>query len=513
MTSTSRATDARQRAPEHGWWPLVVICSAQLMAILDTTVMFVALPSAQHAVGLSAGGRQWIITAYTLAFAALLLVAGRLADRLGARRTLLAGVIGFALASAAGGASVSGAMLLTARAGQGASAALLVSSTKSLLVTVYTGDEERSRAIAIFTAANAAGGAVGLVLGGILTTELGWRWCLYVNVAVSLVVIVGGPRVLPATAARRDIRIDLTSAALASAGMAALVYGLGQAASDGWASGQVAGSLAAAAAALAAFVARQAGHPNPLLPVHVMCDRNRGGALLANIVNNLSSFGLLLILTYQLQTVMGYSALRTGLALLPFAVGGVLGAALIFRRLTTRLAPRWLIAAGIVLSAAGLALLIGVTPASHYFPRIVAAMAIEGIGTGVGGPAMLQTSLRAVLPGDTGAAAAASSTANQLGSSIGAALLNTIAASATAAYLAARTATSTHAGTAVHAGTATRAAAAAAAEHGFATAMAWGAGILLVAAIPAVVLINAEAPHQRRSTASTPKDRPAPVTP
>jgi len=482
MTSTTRAANAGQQATAHGWWPLLVISSAQLMAILDTTVMFVALPSAQHALGLSVAGRQWIVTAYTLAFAALLLVGGRLADRLGARRTLLAGVIGFALASAAGGASVTGAMLLTARAVQGASAALLVSSTKSLLVTVYSGDEERSRAIGIFTAANAAGGAIGLVLGGVLTTALGWRWCLYVNVAVSLVAIIAGPRVLPAVAGRREIRIDLTSAVLASAAMAALVYGLGEAASDGWGSGQVAASLAGAAVALAVFGARQVRKPNTLVPLRVVRDRNRGGALLAMVVNNLSTFGMMLILTYQLQAVMGYSALRTGLALLPFAIGGAVGAALIAPRLGTRIAPRWLIAAGIAGSAAGLALLIGLTPASHYLPLIFAATIIEGLGTGIGGPPMLQTSLRAVFPGDTGAAAAAGSTANQLGSSIGAALLNTIAATATAAYLAA------------HAG----ASAVTATDHGFATAMAWGAGILLVTAIPAVVLVNAKPSSPRR---------------
>jgi EmrB/QacA subfamily drug resistance transporter len=482
MTSTARAADAEQQAPAHGWWPLLVIASAHLMAILDTTIMFVALPSAQHAVGLSVAARQWIVTAYTLAFAALLLVGGRLADRLGARRTLLAGVIGFALASAAGGASVTGAMLLTARAVQGASAALLVSSTKSLLVTVYTGDEERSRAIGIFTATNAAGGAVGLVLGGVLTTALGWRWCMYVNVPVSLVALVGGPRVLPAVAGRREIHIDLTSAVLASAGMAALVYGLGEAASAGWGSGQVAGSLAGAAVALAAFVTRQVGKPNRLLPLRVVCDRNRGGALLAMIVNSLSTFGMMLILTYQLQAVMGYSALRAGLALLPFAIGAALSAALIAPRLGKRIAPRWLIAAGIIGSAAGLAPLTGLTPASRYFPLIFAATVIEGIGTGIGGPPMLQTSLRAVLPGDTGAASAAGSAANQLGSSIGAALLNTIAATATAAYLAA------------HAG----ATAATATVHGYTTAMAWGVGILLVTATPALVLVNAKAPSPRR---------------
>jgi EmrB/QacA subfamily drug resistance transporter len=487
MTSTTKAADREQRVSAHGWWPLVVICSAQLMAVLDTTVMFVALPSVQHALGLSVTARQWVVTAYTLAFAAFLLVGGRLADRLGARRTLLAGVIGFAVASAAGGASVTGAMLLTARAVQGASAALLVSSTKSLLATVYTGDEDRSRAIGIFTATNAAGAAIGLVVGGLLTSALGWRWCLYVNVAVSLVAIIGGPRVLPVVAGRREIRIDLTSAVLASAGMAALVYGLGEAASAGWESGQVAGSLAGAAVALAAFVARQVGKPNRLLPLRVVCDRNRGGALLALIVNNLSTFGILLVLTYQLQTVMGYSALRTGLALVPFAIGGVVAAGLIAPRLGKRIAPRWLIAAGIIASAAGLALLTGLTPASHYLPLIFAAMIVEGIGTGIGGPPMLQTSLRGVLPSDTGAASAASSVANQLGSSIGAALLNTVAATATAGYLV------THGGASV-----------AATVHGYTTAMAWGAGILLAAAIPAVALVNAKAPSSGRTAGKMP---------
>jgi EmrB/QacA subfamily drug resistance transporter len=481
VTSATHEAAAERQAPAHGWWPLLVISSAQLMAVLDTTIMFVALPSAQHALGLSAAARQWIVTAYTLAFAALLLVGGRLADRFGARRTLLAGVIGFALASAVGGASVTGAMLLAARGLQGASAALLVSSTKSLLVTVYTDDAERSRAIGIFTAANATGGALGLVLGGMLTTALGWRWCLYVNVALSLVAIIVGPRVLPATPGHREIRIDLASAVLASAGMAALVYGLGEAASSGWGSIPVAGSLAGSAVALAAFVTRQVGKPNHLLPLRVVCDRNRGGALLALLVNNLSTFGMLLILTYQLQTVMRYSALRTGIALLPFAIGGVIGAALVAPRLGRRIAPRWLIAAGIFLSAAGLALLIGLTPASRYFPLIFAATFIEGIGTGLGGPPMLQTSLRAVRPGDTGAAAAAGSAANQLGSSVGAALLNTIAVTATAAYLAA------------HAG----ATAAIAIDHGYATAMAWGVAILLVTAIPALVLVNAKAPKLR----------------
>jgi len=483
MTSTAQAPQAGQRAATQGWWPLAVIASAHLMAILDTTIMFVALPSAQRAVGLSPAAGPWIVTAYTLAFAALLLVGGRVADRLGARRTLLAGVICFALASAVGGASVTGAMLLAARAVQGAAAALLVSSTKSLLVTVYTGDEERSRAIGVFTATLTAGGALGLVLGGVLTTTLGWRWCLYVNLAVSLVALIGGPKVLPAVAGRREVRIDLASAVLASAGMAALVYGLGEAGSAGWGSDAVGAALAGAAVALVAFVIRQVGHPDRLLPLRVVIDRNRGGALLAMIVNSLSTFGMLLILTYQLQTVMGYSALRTGLALIPFAIGAAVTAALIVPRLGNRIAPRWLITAGIVLSAAGLAPLIGLTPSSRYFPLIFAATLVEGIGTGLGGPAILRTVLGGVLPSDTGAASAAHSTAGQLGSSIGAALLSTIAATATVACLAS------------HAGATTLTAT----DHGYAVAMAWGAGILLVTAGPVAFLVNTRAPRRSRS--------------
>jgi MFS family permease len=392
-------------------------------------------------------------------------------------------VVCFALASAAGGASVTGAMLLAARAVQGAAAALLVSSTKSLLVTIYTGSEERSRAIGVFTATLTAGGALGLVLGGVLTTTLGWRWCLYVNVAVSLVAIIGGPRVLPAVAGRREVRIDLASAVLASAGMAALVYGLGEAASAGWGSDAVAGSLAGAAVALAAFVIRQVGKPDPLLPLRVVADRDRGGALLAMIVNSLSTFGMLLILTYQLQTVMGYSALRTGLALIPFAIGAAVTAALIAPRLGNRIAPRWLITTGIVLSAVGLVPLIGLTPASRYFPLIFAATLVEGLGTGLGGPAILRTILGGVLPSDTGAASAAHSTAGQLGSSIGAALLSTFAATTTVAYLAS------------HAGATTLTAT----DRGYAVAMAWGAGILLVTAVPVAFLVNARGPRRPRS--------------
>src|SRR3984885_6934242 len=460
----------RQRRGERGG-PLAVIAAAHLMAVLDITVMFVALPSAQHALGMSLASPQWVLTAYTLSFAALLLLGGRLADRFGARRTLVLGVIGFAAASAVGGASTDGAMLIAARAVQGAFGAILVSSTKSLLVTVYTDERERARALSIFGGTLTAGMALGLIVGGALTSGLGWRWCLYVNVLVCLVAVPGALRVLPSIAPRPAVRLDPIGAVLCSLGMVALVYGLGEVTSTGWGSAQVIGSLVLAVAALAAFVARQAGRPHGLLPLRVVRDRNRGGALLAMVVNGLSTVGMMLILTYELQTVLHYSPLRTGLTLIPFAIAAACGSLLIARRLMTRVPLRWLIGAGIALSAVGLLPLLGLTAGAHSVRLIVVAELIEGIGTGLAGPAILAAALRAVAPEDTGAASAASSAAGQLGSSIGAALLNTIAATATAAYLATRHSSGTHV-------------LAAATVHGYVIAVGWGAAILLAAAIP-----------------------------
>jgi EmrB/QacA subfamily drug resistance transporter len=479
-TLESRAPGARPTTPatdgQQSWWPLVIVSSAHLMAVLDTTVMFVALPATQKSLGLGVSSREWVITAYTLSFAGLLLLGGRLADRFGAKTTLMVGVIGFACASAIGGASVDAAMLIAARAVQGAFAAVLVSSTKSVLITVYKGERERARAIGFFTATLTAGLAAGLVIGGVLTSELGWRWCLYVNVLLSLVTIVGAPRLLPATPARREVRIDLMSVVLACAGMLALVNGFSEVSSTGWRSAEVVGSLAGAFVMLAVFGVRQRTEAHPLLPMAVVLDRNRAGALVAMIFNGLSTFGMLLILTYELQSVMHFTALRTGLALVPFAVCAAIGSAILSPRLVRHFAPRTLIAAGILLSAAGLVPLVFISPASGYAPLILMAEIIEGIGTGIAGPAILQTALRSVDPADTGAASAASSAAGQLGSSIGAALLNSIAATATAGYLVANPASGVT--TAI--------------VHGFSVAMGWGAGLLVLSVIPVVLLVNAK---------------------
>jgi EmrB/QacA subfamily drug resistance transporter len=466
-----------QETAHLDWWPLAVIGSAHLMAVLDTTIMFVALPSIQHGLDMSVASRQWVVTSYTLALAGLLLLGGRLADRLGARRTLVIGVVGFAAASAVGGTSIDGAMLIAARAVQGAFGAVLVSSTKALLVTVYKEEHERAKVLGVFTATLTAGLAVGLVLGGIITSGLGWRWCLYLNIIFSVFVVIGALRVLPQLPHRPEIRIDLWSVLSASMGMAGLVYGLGEAASAGWGSGRVVGSLVAAVVLLAAFVLRQFGHADRLLPLRVVAERNRGMGVVALAVNALSTFGMMLILTYQLQSIMDYPALKTGLALFPFALGAVAGSAFLGPRLMRQVPPRFLITAAVVVEAAGLVPLIWLRPHIGYLPLILLATVVEGIGTGLAGPTTLNTALRGVLPSDAGAAGAATSAVGQLGSSVGAALFNTIAATVTVGYLAAHPNVSMVAAT----------------VHGFNVAMTWGVLILLAAAIPIALFVNAPA--------------------
>lgn len=457
---------------------MAVIASAQLMAILDTTVMFVALPSLQHGLGMSITSRQWVVTAYTVALGGFLLTGGRLADRIGARRTLLIGVIGFACTSAVGGAAVDSAMIIAARAVQGAFAAILIASTKSLLVTVYSDEDERARVMGVFSATMASGGAVGLVVGGVLTSALSWRWCLYLNVAFSLVALIGAPRVLPALRGNNQVRIDFRSVFCAALGMGALVYGLGEAASAGWGSAQIICSLVVAVVALTVFAARQVGHTDRLLPLRVVLDRNRGWAMIGLIVNGVSTYGMFLILTYQLQSIMGYSALQTGLALIPFAAAASITAALVTPLLMVRVPPRWLVTAAIAVEAAGLVPLIWLTPHSGYLPLVLIATLIEGISTGVATPTTMNTALGRVLPADSGAAGAATSAAGQLGSSIGAALLNTIAVTAAASYLTLHPTASTVTGT----------------VHGFTVAMVWGAAITIAAAVPIAIFVNAKKP-------------------
>lgn len=471
--------------PRSRWWALVVISVGQLMVIMDTTVVIVALPSAQRSLGMSDVMRQWVVTAYTLAYGGLLLLGGRLADRLGQRRTLLVAMVGFAAASAISGSAASGGMLIASRALQGAFGALLVPSATSFVALLFPVAERhaRARALGIFSAIAIGGAAFGFVLGGVLTDSLSWRWCLYVNIPLAVIAVLGAVLVLPDPSQRQKARLDIPGALLACGGMAGLVYGLGKAASDGWGSGVVLGSLAASAALLTAFVILQANARSPLLPLRVVADRNRTGSFIARALLGFGQFGMFLFLTYQLQAVMGYSPVVAAVALIPLLAANAVGSVGIAPQLIPRIRPRYLITPGIVLNAAGLFLLAHLTPTSAYLPLILTAELLLGLGGGLTVTPSLNTALTGVDPADAGTTSGMVSASQQIGASLGTALLNSIAAGATAAYLTGRALT---------------AAANDATVHGYTVAAAWGAAILLAGALLVAVLINAD-----------PKPRPA----
>ena len=330
------------------WVLLWVIGLAQLMVVLDLTVMNIALPSAQRALHFSTVDRQWVVTAYTLSFGSLLLLGGKLSDLLGRKVTFLTGLVGFAAVSAIGGASVNFTMLITARACQGAFAALLVPSALSLLTTTFTEAKERNTAFGVFGAIAGAGGAVGLLLGGLLTEYLSWRWTLYVNLIFAGVAFTGGALLLGRQPSSARPRLDIPGVLLEAGGMFCLVYGFANAASHSWATPSTYGFLAAGVALLAAFAAWQARAAHPLLPPRVVLDRNRSGAYLSMLFVSAGLFGTFLFLTYYLQQTLGYSPLVTGVAFLPLSGGIIVAANLSTIVLMPRIGPRPLVAFGLL---------------------------------------------------------------------------------------------------------------------------------------------------------------------
>jgi EmrB/QacA subfamily drug resistance transporter len=441
--STSKATFRRFRdrvnvgdAGSRRWLILAVICAAALMIVLDVTVMNLALPSAQRALGFTNADRQWIVTAYSLSFGSLLLFCGRLADLIGRKVTFLAGLAGFAAASAVGGASDSFTMLVTARACQGVFAALLAPSALSLLTTTFTDPKERGKAFGVYGAVAASGSGLGLLLGGALTSYLSWRWCLYVNLVFAAIAITGGALLLGRQPKTPGARLDVPGVVAVSGGMVCLVYGFSNAATHSWHTPSTWGFLAAGVALLIAFAVWQTRAAQPLLPPRVILDRNRGGAYLAMLVLGSGLFGIFLFLIYYLQVILGYSAVKSGVALLPMVVVIGVMANVGNIKLMPRLGPKPLIIAGMLSNAAGMAWLTRIGMHSDYAPALLGPLIVAGFGMGLIFSAVANTGTFGVAPRDAGVASASVNTGQQIGGSIGTALLNTIAASATTSYLA-----------------------------------------------------------------------------
>jgi EmrB/QacA subfamily drug resistance transporter len=470
-TTDGRATGTR----DTRWLALVVIAVAQLMVALDATIVNISLPTAQAALGFGDADRTWVVTAYTCTFAGLLLLGGRVADRFGRRRAFLGGLLGFATASSLAGLAPTYGVLITGRALQGAFAAVLAPTALSLVATTFQG-RERAKAFGVYGAVASSGAAVGLLLGGVLTEYAGWRWCLFVNVAIAGAAALAGRAFLPADDGHPDARTDIGSGLLVTSGLAAVVLGCSQAAAHGWSSANVLAPLAVGVLLVTAFLVRQRRSAAPMLPLWVLADRSRAGAYLAVAISVVGSFGMFLMLTYHFQVVLGWSPVHSGLAFLPLSLTVSASAFGLGSRLLPLVAPRYLIAGGIVPAAAGLALLTTLTPGSSYLAVILPAELLLGLGSGLIFTPAISVATSEVEPRYAGVAAATANTAMQVGSSVGTAVLNSVAVAATAAY----------------AGTDPRAAL----VHGYATATGWSAAALGVTAVLVLVLVRTPRPEQ-----------------
>ncbi|MFJ8310513.1 MULTISPECIES: MFS transporter [unclassified Streptomyces] len=479
-------TDQLSAPDPSRWKALAFIALAQLMVVLDATIVNIALPSAQHALGISDANKQWVITAYALAFGGLLLFGGRIADLWGRKRTFVVGLLGFAAASALGGAATGEAMLLGSRALQGAFGALLAPAALSLLAVMFTDAKERAKAFGIYGAIAGGGGAVGLILGGFLTEYLNWRWTFFVNIPFAIVAAAGAYFVIREPAgARNRSPLDIPGVVLSTLGLVALVYGFTRAESAGWSDALTVSMFIASAVLLSAFVLTEARVKHPLLPLRVIADRNRGGVYLSLGLAVIAMFGLFLFLTYYLQVVKGYSPVKTGFAFLPMIAGMITGSTQIGARLMTRVPPRLLMGPGFLTAGIGMLLLTQLEIGTSYAGLILPAQILLGLGMGSAFMPAMSLATIGVEPRDAGVASAMVNTSQQVGGAIGTALLNTIAASATTAYI------TSHAALGA---TNPELLKLQSMVNGFTAAIWWAVGILVLAAAIAVTFINTGRP-------------------
>jgi len=463
----SRAGDSRR------WWVLAVLSLAQLMIVLDATIVNIALPAAQHSLGFGNDNRQWIVTAYALAFGSLLLLGGKLTDFFGVRNTFLVGLVGFAGMSALGGAATGFGMLVTARAGQGMFGALLAPAALSLLATTFVNPAERAKAFGIFGAIAGGGGGLGLLLGGILTDWASWRWTLFVNLFIAAIALVGVLTLVAHQKAAVRPKLDLPGTLAITLGLSAIVFGFSRAETDGWTSGVTLGSLILGAVLVIGFGFWQQRSRNPLLPMRILLDRTRGAAYLVMLLAAVGVFAVFLFLTYYMQVSLGYSPIKTGLAFMPMIGGIIVTSTVGSTVLLPKIGPRLLLVGGMALAGAGMLLLTRLTVDSGYNTAILPGLVILGAGMGLVFGAAMQGAVVGVDPHDSGVASAAINVMQQVGGSVGTALLSTISASAVTGYL------SSHTGTDV---------AARAAVHGYTTAFWVSAGIFFGGAVVAALL-------------------------
>jgi EmrB/QacA subfamily drug resistance transporter len=468
--------DVRGGNPHHDrrWLILAILAFAQLMVVLDVTIVNVALPSAQKALHFSNNDRQWIITAYSLAFGSLLLLGGKISDLFGRKWTLITGLSGFAIASAVGGAAQSFTMLAGARAVQGAFGALLAPAALSLVTTIFTKPSDRNKAMGIYGAIAGSGASIGLLLGGVLTQLLDWRYVMYVNVVLALVAVPGALALLRNE--RSDTgALDLRGAATVGAGLFALVYGFSHADTTSWGNPLTIGLLVGGVALLALFAWIESRAAHPLLPLRVLADRNRGGSFLSIIIAASAMFGVFLFLTYYLQQNLGYSPIMTGIAFLPMSLIVIVSATMGQSILAQRVGPRPLVTAGMALAAAAMFYLTRLGVHSSYATSVLPALIAIGVALGLIFATGFNNATLGVDPADAGVASGTVNAMQQVGGSIGTSLLSTVAASATTGV------------------------GASAVVHGYTTAFTWSAAIFVFGAIVAATLFRSVRPRTKPS--------------
>ena len=416
------------------WRALFVIAIAQLMVVLDSSIVNIAIPSAKIDLGITDANQSWVITSYTLAFGSLLLLGGRISDFIGRKKSFIIGLLGFAGASALGGLAQSQEILFASRALQGAFGALLTPAALSLINVTFTIPKERARAFGVYGAISGGGAAIGLILGGALTEFASWRWCLWVNVPIAIIAVLFAFPFVHESKAGGEHSYDLPGTVTATLGLLSLVYGFTKAAKDGWATTSTLNFFGIAGILLVAFFLIQKNVKNPLLPLRIITERNRGGSYLGSMMVGAGLFSMFLFLGLYLQVILGYSPLKTGFAFLPFSIGIIIFAG-VASQLLPRVGPKPLIIWGLIQSTAGLYLLTFITPETAYVTHVLPSLIIMSTGMALVFIPISTTALHGIGGRDSGVASAALNTSQQIGGSLGTALLNTIAATSAANYL------------------------------------------------------------------------------
>ncbi len=416
------------------WRTLFVVAIAQLMVVLDSSIVNIAIPSAKNDLGITDANQQWVITAYTLAFGSLLLIGGRIGDFMGRKKIFLVGLAGFALVSAFGGIAANQEQLFAARALQGVFGALLAPAALAIISVTFTVPAERAKAFGVIGAISGGGAAIGLILGGALTEFFSWRWCLGVNVPIAVIAGVLAIKYVKESKASGDHSYDIPGVITATAGLFSLTYGFSEAATKGWSATSTISFLVAAVVLLVAFVVIETKVANPMMPLRVVTERNRGGSYLGSLIVGAGLFSMFLFLGLYLQIVLGYTPLKSGFAFLPFTAGIIVFAG-VASQLLPKFGPKPLMVPGLIFAGIGLLMLTQITPETSYVTHVLPSLLIMSSGMALVFIPLTSTALHGVGNRDTGVASAMINTSQQVGGSLGTALLNTVATTAAFSHI------------------------------------------------------------------------------